>query len=209
MVQGGAQERQDGAVAAHPVKRTALLVALLVTCSAHADLGPPYITPAHPTRSDTIVLHALQDACNLFNSGLIPPQVTQSGGTIDVLVTGDHQGDPEFCIYGTVMANVPVGAFSPGSYTMRVTWQYFGIGGTLEQHPLGEVEFAVVPDQSSGTIIAAPTINSIGAGVLVSVLSILVWRHRRRRDLGASGKSSSDDSPAGPTSSIRCGSLLR
>ena len=164
------------------MKKTVFLICLLVTSLARADLGPPYLTPASPTPSDTIVLHALQDACNVLNTGLIPPQITQSGGTIDVLVTGDHESDPEFCFYGVGVADVPIGAFQPGSYTMQVTWQYPGIGGLFEERPLGELEFVVLPGEPSETIEAVPAMNTTGALLSVSMMSALVWWQRRRRD---------------------------
>lgn len=154
------------------------LLGLFASLSARADLGPPYITPETPTQADTIVLHALQDACNVLNTGLIPPQITQSEGTIDVLVTGDHETDPEFCSYGSGVANVPIGMYSPGNYLMRVTWQYPGIGGSFEQRHLGDIEFVVVRDQPSGAIAEAPAINGIGAIALAILLSAVVWRQR-------------------------------
>jgi hypothetical protein len=120
-----------------PLLVAAIAIAALVrTAPASADLGPPYITPEIPSPQDVIVLHVQQDFCNAFNTGLITPQITQVGSTIGIVVTGDHQTDPEFCIYQPVIANVEVGRSPPGTYSMVVTWRRLNAGGDLALYPV-------------------------------------------------------------------------
>ena len=52
--------------------RVAPVLALLFAFfahTAHAQLGPPYLTPAHPTPSDTIYVNVFGGPCDILDGG--------------------------------------------------------------------------------------------------------------------------------------------
>jgi hypothetical protein len=68
--------------------RVAPVLALLFAFfahTAHAQLGPPYLTPAHPTPSDTIYVNVFGGPCDILDGGPLPPVITQQGSAITVV----------------------------------------------------------------------------------------------------------------------------
>jgi len=161
--------------------RIALLLALLFVLfaqTAQAFFGVPYITPAAPVAGETISVNVYQGGgCDAIGTQAIPPQISQQGNTITILFNGVRETDPDWCIYGDGAVTYPVGTYPAGSYTLQVDLRYFN-GGKYVIETLGIVPFAVegIPPAE---LIAAPTLNAAGIGILLLMIGgIAIWACR-------------------------------
>ena len=137
-----------------------LSLAFAIPRSAAAFVGPPYLTPAQPTAEDVVELSMYRDDCEIIDGGFPgPPVVTQQGSEITILLTGAHEDDPLFCIYGSGVETHAVGRFPIGSYTLDVERRYTVFGGWI-QESLGVIPFNVTRAPSSLPPSEAPTLST-------------------------------------------------
>lgn len=129
--------------------RNRIVLALMVlfyslTQTAHAFLGPPYITPDHPVAGETISVNIYEGECDGIVGG-IPgyPQITQEGSAIRVLFYSVHYQDPELCFLPVGTATFPISNYLAGSYTLQVDRWYFDVGGNPVVETLGILPFTV------------------------------------------------------------------
>jgi len=157
------------------------LIIGLALCAqdASAFISAPYIAPANPVDGDTISVNVYRDECDVLDIGIVPPAIERHGSHIKALFTGIHEGDPEWCIYGTGTETVSIGSFPSGSYTLDVERRYMWIGGEWIQETLGIVPFAV----SGGRLqppLEAPTLSVTGFATLcLFLLAAALLRMRR------------------------------
>jgi hypothetical protein len=147
---------------------------------ACAFLDPPYLTPANPVAGELVSVNVYGGECDVADTGVIwPAPVTQQGNAITILLTGIHEGDPEFCYFSIATETKPVGRFPPGNYTLDVERRYGTPFGEWAQETLGILPFtfAAVPQQSVET----PTLGGVGSTVLLVVLLGAGWRVLRKR----------------------------
>ena len=159
----------------------ALLLALLAE-PAWAFLDPPYITPANPTAGELVSVNIYGGECDIADDGVVwPPPVTQQGNSITILLTGIHEGDPEFCYFGIGTETNPIGRFPPGNYALDVERRYGTPFGTWAQETLGIIPFTVsgVPLQHP---IEAPALSIVGfASLLLAVFAAALMTLRARK----------------------------
>lgn len=128
---------------------------------AFAYVGPPYLTPAQPTANDVIELSMYRDSCEIIDGGFPgPPVVTQQGSKITILLTGAHEDDPLFCIYGSGIETHAVGRFPPGSYTLDVERRYTSLLTDWVQEKLGDLDFTVTGVAPPSVAESAPTLST-------------------------------------------------
>jgi len=154
--------------------RVAPVLALLFAFfaqTAHAQLGPPYLTPAHPTPSDTIYVNVFGGPCDILDGGPLPPVITEQGSAITVIFFGAHNTDPESCIYTVGTQTSGVGTYPAGSYTLTVIWRYIDIFGNFVEQNLGTLPFNVSPTVPPPTPISAPTLGGVGLSLLLLALT--------------------------------------
>ena len=156
----------------------ALLVLLSVSLPAHAFFNPPWIAPESPLAGDSISINVRHGKCDsiLVREGF--PRITKDGNNIHVVYYGVHYelGD-ELCIFGIGTVTTEVGAFPPGTYSLSIDLLY--------QHPVfgptilnvGAVSFTVAARPKPASV---PTINSLGALALTTLLIVAIWLRRTR-----------------------------
>ena len=157
----------------------ALALALCVQ-PAWAFLDPPYITPASPKAGELVSVNIYGGECDVADDGVVwPPPVTQQGSTITILLTGIHEGDPEFCYYSIGTETNPIGEFPPGNYTLDVERRYMSFSGPWIQETLGIIPFTVsaAPQQP----VEAPALSLAGLIALLLSLTTAVLRTLRVR----------------------------
>ena len=160
-----------------------LLVFVLALCAepASAFLDPPYLTPANPMAGELVSVNIYGGECDVADTGVIwPAPVTQQGNAITILLTGIHEGDPEFCYFSLATETKPVGRFPPGNYTLDVERRYGTPFGEWAQETLGVIPFTVSagPQQQP---VETPTLTSAGVTALLLALIGAVLRNLRRR----------------------------
>lgn len=165
--------------------RVAPLLALLFAFfapTAHAFLDPPYLTPAHPTPSDTIYVNVYGGQCDDLDTGVVPPSITQQGNAVSVVFTGAHTDNPEFCIFGVGTATLPIANYPAGSYTLTIIWRYMDVFGNFVQQTLGVLPFTVSPAVPPSAAVATPTLDGAGLSLLLlALVGIATWVLRSRR----------------------------
>jgi hypothetical protein len=155
------------------------LALALCTQPASAFLDPPYITPANPHAGEFVSVNFHGGECDVADNGLVwPPPVTQQGNEITIHLTGIHEVNPDWCIFGVGTATIPVGSYAPGSYTLNVERRYTVIG-TWVQETLGIIPFTVsaAPQQQP---IETPTLNLPGLTALLLMLIGAVLHNLRK-----------------------------
>jgi hypothetical protein len=173
---------RSGASNMHSRRHQGLLAVALALCAqpAWAFLDPPYLTPANPVAGELVSVNIYGGECDVADTGVIwPPPVTQQGNAVTILLTGIHEGDPEFCYFSLATELIPVGRFSPGNYTLDVERRYGTPFGVWAQETLGIIPFTVsaVPQQQP---IETPTLSRAGLAVLLLALVGVVLRNLRK-----------------------------
>jgi hypothetical protein len=167
----------------HLFKDFAILVLAFCAQPAWAFLDPPNIMPASPVVGDFISVNIYGGECDVADDGVTwPPPVTREGNAIKILLTGIHEGDPEWCYFGHGgIQTFPIGNLGPGPYTLDVERRYITVFGTWIQETLGVISFTVAnaPSQQPAD---APAIGMMGLGALVLGL-IAATMHRLRERL--------------------------
>jgi hypothetical protein len=172
-----------GALNMRSRRHQGLVAFALALCAqpAWAFLDPPYLTPANPVAGELVSVNIYGGECDVADTGVIwPAPVTQQGNAITILLTGIHEGDPEFCYFGIGTNTKPIGRFPPGNYTLDVERRYGTPFGEWTQETLGIIAFTVsaAPQQQP---IEAPTLNLTGLTALLLVLIGAVLRVLRKR----------------------------
>ena len=160
----------------------ALLVlgSALFSAPASAFLDPPYITPANPTSDDAISINVYGGECDVLNIGIVPPVVEQNGGDINILFTGIHEGDPEWCYFGVGTVALVLGRYPPGSYVVEVDRRYLTIFATWTEETLGVIPLTVTGDPVAKPIVT-PTLSKKGVAFLQLTLAIIALYALRKR----------------------------
>jgi hypothetical protein len=144
----------------HAIAATLFTLAFAIPHAAFAYVGPPYLTPAQPTENDVVELSMYRDNCEIIDGGFPgPPVVTQQGTKLTILLTGAHEDDPLFCIYGSGVETHAVGRFPIGAYTLDVERRYTVFGGWV-QESLGVIPFNVTRAPSPLPPSEAPTLST-------------------------------------------------
>jgi hypothetical protein len=168
----------------HAIAAILFALAFAFARPALAFVGPPYLTPAQPTADDVIELSMFKDNCELIDGGFpAPPVVTEQGSKITILLTGAHEDEPLFCIYGIGVETNTVGRFPPGSYTLDVERRYTIFGGWV-QETLGVIPFTVAPVSSPLPPSEAPTLSTGFLFILILATTGLATQrlHSHRRE---------------------------
>ncbi|GAA0708013.1 hypothetical protein [Dokdonella soli] len=148
--------------------------------SAHAFLNPPYLTPAHPTPSDTVSVNVYGGQCDAFTGSPVLPVVTQLGNAITLVSTGAHSDDPLFCVFGVGTETIPIGSYAIGSYTVTVIWRYTDFIGNNVQQTLGVLPFTVTAPPP--TPVALPTLGGAALSILLfALIGFAAWALRSQR----------------------------
>ena len=111
------------------------LLCLLLVRPSHAFIDPPWITPEHPQAGETIYVNLRSGVCDVITIAPIPPEITQDGSAVRILVWSGHYTDPIQCIYPTESGAIAIGSFPPGSYTLQVDrwYQIYGMARRLRR----------------------------------------------------------------------------
>jgi hypothetical protein len=163
------------------LKRLLALVLALCTQRAWAFLDPPYLTPANPIAGELVSVNIYGGECDIADDGVVwPPPVTQQGNAITILLTGIHEGDPEFCNFGIGTDTKPVGRFPPGNYTLDVERRYGTVFSEWTQETLGIIPFTVsaAPQQQP---VETPMLSLAGLTALLLALVGAALRNLRVR----------------------------
>ncbi len=156
------------------------LLCLLLVRPSHAFIDPPWITPEHPQAGETIYVNLRSGVCDVITIAPIPPEITQDGSAVRILVWSGHYTDPIQCIYPTESGAIAIGSFPPGSYTLQVDrwYQIYGMGTQIET--LGTLPFTVEDGAVPPT--AAPTLDFFGLAALAALMARIA--HKRLRNTG-------------------------
>lgn len=148
------------------------LVCVLALCAprAWAFLDPPFITPANPSAGDVIAVNVYGGECDVLNTGIVPPAITQQGSETTILFTGIHEEDPEWCYFSLATESFSLGKYAAGAHTLRVERRYMSVLGPWVQETLGIIPFTVTGVPSAQPI-ETPTLSIIGLGGLLLALS--------------------------------------
>lgn len=163
-------------------RRLAAMSALLfafVAQTAHAFFDPPWITPETPRAGELVSVNIRGGICDAIFERPGYPQITQEGNAIRIVEYGHHETFADFCIYGIGTLTEPIGAFTPGDYTLTVDFFY-------DNYPYGyaTITLGVIPFTVTGAAPAAsvPTTSLLGLAALLLLLpSVAVWILRSRR----------------------------
>ncbi len=109
----------------HRVARLLTLIAALACGPAMAYPENPFLTPEHPTAGESIVFNVHSGPCDLLQHPFEVPIVTLVDDKVAVQLSGEHITDPEWCVGGSRIEGVNIGAFPPGSYMVSVDWRYY------------------------------------------------------------------------------------
>jgi hypothetical protein len=161
-----------------------MLVLAFSAQRAWAFLDPPYITPANPTAGDSISVSIYGGECDVADDGVVwPPPVTQEGNAIEILLSGIHEGDPEWCYFGIGTVSYSIGSYSSGTYTLDVERRYMTVFGTWTQETLGVIPFTVAGAPPKAPIEAPASSNTSLAALLAALIGI-AWfglsQHRQQ-----------------------------
>jgi hypothetical protein len=152
-----------------------LLLGLLGFRPAYAFVDPPWVTPEHPQANETVDVNLRFGICDVILTGQIPPEITQSGSSVRILLWSVHNTDPTLCNYPIWTAAVPVGSFPPGSYTLQVDrWYQSGLGGGTTTETLGVLPFTV-EGGAAPPATPLPTLGglaSIALGLLIGLFAV-------------------------------------
>lgn len=166
-----------------------LTYALVLLCffalrPAQAFVDPPWITPENPQAGETIYVNLRFGICDMISVEPVPPQITQTGMAVRILLWGSHETDPILCNVPIWTAAVSVGAFPPGAYTLQVDRWYqngLGVGGTTTE-TLGVLPFTVEGVVAPPTPV--PTLGGMPLFVLAMLLTLFAAvRIRRARGM--------------------------
>jgi hypothetical protein len=165
----------------HAIVATLFALAFGISHSAFAYVGPPYLTPAQPTENDLIEVNMYSDECDIVDGGVVwPPPVTTQDDQITILLTGSHEDDPLFCIFGPGVETFPVGTFPPGSYTLDVERRYTALGGWIRE-TLGDLDFTVTGVAPPAVAAEAPALSNACLFLLVLATAGIALRGLRAR----------------------------
>ncbi|NCT67202.1 MAG: hypothetical protein GXC76_06080 [Rhodanobacteraceae bacterium] len=176
----GLRKKKGRDMLKHRVALMVALVCLLFAQVAQAFFDPPYLTPAQPLAGQTVSVSIYGGECDSILGFPGYPQITQQGNAITILFFGVRYTNPILCNIDVGTATFTVGAYPPGSYTLKVALRYPGPLGSFVVDTLGTIPFTVAP--VAGPPIAAPALGKPGLYLLALALAALAaWAVRTRR----------------------------
>ena len=158
-----------------------LLLSVIGTQTAHAFIDPPWITPAQPRAGETVSVNIRMGGCDVTAERPGYPQITQAGNAIRILEYGHHWDDAELCIWGVGTSIDPIGAFSPGDYTLTVDFIYYNYPDGYATITLGVIPFTVTGAPPAVPVPASHPLGLFALSFLMSGLATWALRMRRRR----------------------------
>jgi hypothetical protein len=147
-----------------------VLLATLWLCAlklqAQTIYDTPALNPSAPASGQPISVELHGNPCVLYIYD--PPNetgvVSRNGSSITLTVQAVVSPDFDFCIYPTFTVPYPIGAYTPGNYTVQVDAQYEEfLGGTVTQ-TLGTLPF----------VVAAPRPVPTLSGLMLALLTLLM-----------------------------------
>ena len=160
--------------------RIACLACGALSTAAMAFIDPPVLVPEYPVAGQTIAVSIHHGECDGFRAK--PPQITQVGNAIHMLLESSHYDDIVLCNDPIFTAVFTVGAFPVGTYTLHVERVYdTGVPAPVYE-TLANFEFTVL----GGTVTALPATGAWGALLLVVAILIATARKHRASHLSAS-----------------------
>jgi|GEM_PF-706599 len=164
----------------HWAMRLSIALSVLLAPAAQAFVDPPWITPAEPRAGEVVSVNTRMGICDvvIFRPGY--PQITREGNAIRFLMYGHHywEGDDR-CYYPIGTGTEPIGAFSPGNYSLTVDMLYVDYFGEPQILKIGVIPFTV-----TGVVPAVPvsTLSPSGLVSLLLLVSVFAgWTLRTRR----------------------------
>ena len=152
-----------------------LCLCLLLVRPAHAFVDPPWVTPEHSQAGETIYVNVRSGICDIITTGQVPPEITQIGSAVRILLWSDHYTDPILCTQPIDIVAIAIGSFAPGSYTLQVDRWYQVRGMGTRTETLGILPFTV--EGSAMPPAQAPTLDLVG----LIFLAVLVTRIAHKR----------------------------
>lgn len=148
----------------------AVLAFATLVPSASAFVDSPVLVPEHPVAGETVSISVTAGECDDFMVRPGYPQISRNSNSIRVVLASIHASSANWCIYPVGTTVVPIGALSPGSYTLQVDRTYQNSFGEEVTETLDLLIFSVgaTPDT------AVPTLGSFGIGVLLLGVLLLV-----------------------------------
>ncbi len=147
--------------------------------SAQAFFDPPWITPAQPRAGETVYIHIHGGVCDAIAITQGYPLVTLEGNAIRFVVSGVHEDDLDWCIYGVGTATYPIGVYPAGDYVLTTEMRYTDFFGQPAVLTIGTAEFSAL-----GAVPAAVPLPASGAkalGILLALIAVVAL-HALRDD---------------------------
>ena len=159
--------------------RLLILLSVFVAQSAHAFFDPPWITPATPRADEVVSVNIRDGICDAIFERQGYPQITRDGNAIRILEYGHHWEDDELCVYDVGTTVDPIGALSPGDYTLTVDFIYENYPFGYTTITLGVVDFTVT---GAAPVIPVPIFNVTGLlALLLLTPGLAIWVLRKQR----------------------------
>lgn len=156
---------------------TASLVFGLTADTAFAFIDPPVLGPGNAVAGQTVSVSIRHGDCDGIYAG--PPQITQVGNAIHMVLETTHYGDPLWCNLPVFTGVFEVGSFPPGTYTLRIERFYNTLVPAPVYETLAKFEFTVRGE----TPVALPATGTInGLILLLGILVAAAWRRRAGRE---------------------------
>ncbi|MGN6517983.1 MAG: hypothetical protein ACTHK2_00990 [Dokdonella sp.] len=156
------------------------LVFALSAPSAQAFFDPPWITPEQPLAGEMVYINIHGGICDAITTTPGYPQVILEGNAIRFVVSGVHEEDLDWCIYGVGTATYPIGVYPAGAYVLTAEMRYTDFYANPAVLTIGAVDFSV-----RGTVAPTVPVPAAGSTMLVVLLVLvagiaLLALHRRR-----------------------------
>ena len=152
------------------------LLCLLFVRPVHAFVDPPWITPEHPPAGESVYVNVRSGICDIITTGQIPPEITQIGSAVRILLWSDHYTDPIQCTQPIDISAIAIGSFAPGSYTLQVDRWYQVRGMGTQTEVLGILPFTVAGGVSP---VHAPALDRFGLVLLAVLMASGVYKRSR------------------------------
>ena len=156
------------------------VVLALAARDAQAFFDPPWIKPVAPRAGEPVFLNVRGGTCDVFVERPGYPQVSRYGNDIRIVEYGNRKTFDDFCIYGIWTVIEPIGAFSPGSYTLTVDFTYENYPFGYETLTLGVVPFTVVGTTSASPVPVDSWLWKFVSLMLISGVAVRALRVRRQ-----------------------------
>jgi hypothetical protein len=153
---------------------------LLFADTAAAFLDPPYLTPEHPTASDTVSVNIHGGVCDAIGSRPGYPMISQNGNQIRIVLWSISYHDSGLCNLPIGTTTIAVGAYPAGSYTLEVDRDYLNGAADLVSENFANIAFTVGGAGGAPQPVAAPALGEGALALLLLGLIGIVWCDRRQ-----------------------------